>query len=250
MSRSWRSKLVGALAAWLVASVSLVTVVTRGHPVMHAILCMSWGVILLWIAVAGGAMYLLRDRARALTGRIPAPPLAVFTAFSLALLGLEEAVTTTMTNLAPLFGVEVGRAYITASTDYLDVVGLHSGPPVGALLVGWAFVLRRWAFSPFAVFLMFGLTGYVAELFFMGFSPDKIGTFAFWIFVYGLMVWLPAYCLPAERGAAPPPVWSYAAAPFLAVLAALPLLAAAGFLINSVLKHPQVHFPPIVPGGG
>ena len=39
---------------------------------------------------------------------------------------LEEAVTTTMTNLAPFFGVPIGQAYITASANYLDVVLGHS----------------------------------------------------------------------------------------------------------------------------
>jgi hypothetical protein len=38
----------------------------------------------------------------------------------------EEAVTTTMTNLAPLFGVKMGEVAITASANYIEVVTQHS----------------------------------------------------------------------------------------------------------------------------
>jgi hypothetical protein len=64
-----------------------------------------------------------------------------------------------MTNLAPLFGVKVGQAYITSSTNYLDVVALHSVVMFVPLFVGWAVTLSCYDFSPFAVFLLFGLTG-------------------------------------------------------------------------------------------
>jgi hypothetical protein len=37
-----------------------------------------------------------------------------------ALALMEEAITSSMTNLAPLFGVKIGEAYITASTNYFD----------------------------------------------------------------------------------------------------------------------------------
>lgn len=49
-----------------------------------------------------------------------------FVVFATVLALIEEAITTTMTNLAPLFGVEIGEAYITASTNYVDVVLFHS----------------------------------------------------------------------------------------------------------------------------
>lgn len=154
---------------------------------------------------------------------------------------------TAMTNLAPVFGVKMGQAYITASANYPDVILYHSVIALYPFFIGWALVLRKWAFSPFAVFIMYGLTGYVAELFFMGFSMDKVGMFSFWIFVYGNMIWLPAYCLPEDRGAGKPPKWAYFAAPLLATLVAVPFSGGAGYVINEVLHHPPIHFPPIKP---
>lgn len=56
---------------------------------------------------------------------------------------LEEAITTFMTNLAPFFGVKVGEAYITACTNYLDVVLLHSVIVFVPWFIAWAWILKR-----------------------------------------------------------------------------------------------------------
>ena len=146
-----------------------------------------------------------------------------------------------MTNLAPLFGVKVGQAYITASTNYLDVVALHSVVIFVPFFVGWALILSRYDFSPFAVFVLFGLTGTLAE---MSFGFQHLLEFGLWMFVYGLMVYLPAYCVPKDRQTRPLCWWHYPLAivvPFLFLpLVPLPLLA--GLLFP---HHPRIHFPPI-----
>ena len=54
---------------------------------------------------------------------------------------LEEVVTTSMTNCAPLFGVKIGEAYITASSNYFDVILRHS--VVGLGLLGMALGRKR-----------------------------------------------------------------------------------------------------------
>ncbi len=68
--------------------------------------------------------------------------------------------------------------------------------------------------------------------------------FGLWIFVYGLMVFLPAYCVPSERPNRPLRWWHYPLAvfvPFLFIpIVPLPLLA--GLLFP---HHPKIHFPPI-----
>lgn len=79
---------------------------------------------------------------------------------------LEEAITMGMTGLAPLFGVPVGAASITASANCLDVVCLHSVAVFAPMFAAWAILLHR---------------------------VD---------FVYGRMVYLPVDCLPAARGGA------------------------------------------------
>jgi hypothetical protein len=166
--------------------------------------------------------------------------------FATALALLEEVVTTTMTNLAPLFGVKIGEAYITASTNYFDVVLLHSVVVIAPLFLAWALILWRYAFPPFAVFILFGLTGTLMETIAGG--PQHMAEFAMWIFVYGLMIYLPAYCVPTDRGARAPRWWLYP----LAVVAPLPFIASVmltpvQFLLRVWLfpHHPNIHFPPI-----
>ncbi len=71
-------------------------------------------------------MYCFREPIRGAVSRFRLDWRLKFIVFATLLALTEEAITTTMTNLAPLFGVKVGEAYITASTNYLDVVALHS----------------------------------------------------------------------------------------------------------------------------
>ena len=226
---------------WLLATTSLVTVATWSNPRARAVIGMGWGLITLWIGLCGSLMYHFREPIRAAVLRIPLDWKLKFVLFATALALLEEAITTTMTNLAPLFGVKVGEAYITASANYLDVVALHSVVVFIPMFVGWAVILWRYDFSPFAVFLLFGLTGTVAE---MSFGWQHILEFGMWIFVYGLMVYLPAYCLPANRNGRPPPWWLYPLAVFIPMffipLVPLPIIARL-FYPN----HPNIHFPPI-----
>ena len=173
---------------------------------MRAVLGMGWGLIFLWIGVGGTLMYRFREPLREAVLKIRLGWQWKFILFATFLALVEEVVTTAMTNLAPLFGVKVGEAYITASTNYLDVVALHSVVMFVPLFVGWALILSRYAFSPFSVFLLFGLTGTVMETNFGLKNPLEFGL---WIFVYGLMVFLPAYCVPSERNTRPLRWWHY-----------------------------------------
>lgn len=235
---------VGAIATWLVLATSAVTFFVWPNPKARAVLGMGWGLIFLWIGLCGSLMRRFRDQARAFVQGLRWDWRVKFALFATALALLEEAITTTMTNLAPLFGVSVGEAYITASTNFFDVVALHSVVMFVPLFVGWAVILSRYAFSPFAVFMLFGLTGTIMETNLFTKNPLEFGL---WIFVYGLMVYLPAYtCVPAEQARTARSVrwWHYPLAvvvPFLFIpIVPLPLLA--GLLFP---HHPKIHFPPI-----
>jgi len=187
-------------------------------------------------------MFRFRVPIRVFVCRVPWDWRVKFVLFATTLALLEEAVTTSMTNLAPLFGVKIGEAYITASANYLDVVCLHSVVVFVPMFVGWALILWRYDFSVFSVFLLFGLTGTLAET--LSFGPGNLLQAGFWIFVYGLMVYLPAFCIPSERGARPVRWWQYPLAvvvPFL-FLPIVPLPLIAGLLFP---HHPKIHFPPI-----
>ncbi|MHB1309433.1 MAG: hypothetical protein ACYC23_20365, partial [Limisphaerales bacterium] len=121
----------------------------------------------------------------------------------------------------------------------------HSVVMFVPLFIGWAVILRWWRFSPFAVFVLFGLTGLLAET--LAFGPQNLASFALWIFVYGLMVWLPAHWVPEDRPARVPRWWAYPLAvvlPFCFV----PLVLVLAPWLWLTPKHPPIHFPPIVGG--
>jgi hypothetical protein len=231
---------ISMLAVWLIATTSLVTAAVWRSPTARATVGMGWGLILLWIGAGGGLMYLLRKKAQGLVARVPLGWRWKFILFSTLLALVEEAVTTTMTNLAPVFGVRPGEAFITASANYLDVVTMHSVVVFIPMFVGWQWLLGRWRFTPFQVFLLFGITGTLAEC---SFGVQHLREFGLWIFVYGLMVWLPAHCVPVERAARPPRWWHFPLAiivPFAFIpLIPLPLLVK---LIDP--HHPAIHFHP------
>ncbi|MFZ5879240.1 MAG: hypothetical protein ACOY0R_07710 [Chloroflexota bacterium] len=234
--------LIRLLAAWTGLStlfLLLIAIFFMG-PNSRAVIFMATGLVLLWIVLGGALMWIWRDRARALFQRIPLPWGVKFVLFCTLLALTEEAVTVSMTNLAPVFGVPVGAAYITASANYFDVVMLHSVVVFVPMFIAWAWMLRRWDFPARMVFLLFGLTGFLAEAQFAG-SLNLLQA-PFWIFVYGLMVWLPAYSLEARDGIKTAKWGQAGAAVLLPFVFAIPVAILVGLL------HPvSIHFPPIPP---
>jgi hypothetical protein len=231
--------LVLGLAGWMVVVSGLVLALNWSSPVGRAVLGMAWGLIVLWVGGCGLVMWRWREFWCRQASRVRLPWMLKFVLGCTLLAFVEEAITTTMTNCAPLFGVRVGQAYITASANYLDVVLYHSVVIFVPMFIGWAVMLHRWRFTPLAVFVLFGVTGLLAET--VTFGPQNLGNFAFWMFVYGLMVWLPAHWAPAARPARTPRWWVYPLAvvvPFLF----LPLLAVLAPWLWLTPKHPAIHF--------
>jgi hypothetical protein len=179
--------------------------------------------ILFWIVVGGSLTPMLRKRLVPRLAAIPMDWRVRFVLLCTAMALLEEVITTTMTNLAPLFGTTPEEAHITASTNYFIVVCFHSVVMFVPMFIAWALMLSRWAFSPLKVLLLFGITGSMAEA---SINPTSlIG--GFWVFVYGLMVYLPACTVPGDRPATPPRWWHYPLAvvlPFPFVVLAAPMI--------------------------
>ena len=231
---------VTLLGLYLVLSTTLVYFLTRGNQITHAIISMGLGLILLWVVMCGSLMYVLRDHIKRFVQNIPIHWQVKFILFGILMAMLEEAITTSMTNLAPLFGVKIGGAYITASANYFDVVLHHSVIVFVPWFIAWAWILKRYEFSPFWVFVLFGLNGLFAES--LTFGVQHLSEFALWIFVYGLMVYLPAYTIPTERGAQRPKLWHAALAFILPLLIGIPW----AIIVNLMFpNHPSIHFPPI-----
>lgn len=226
----------------MLAVSGLVLAVSWRNPTHRAVIGMAWGLIVLWIGGGGFVMWRWREVWCRWAARVRLPWQVKFVLGCTALALTEEAITTTMTNCAPLFGVQIGEAYITASANYLDVVLYHSVVVFVPMFIGWAVLLHWWRFSPFAVFLLFGFVGLIAET--ISFGLQNLGNFAFWIFVYGLMVWLPAHWAPADRPARIPRWWAYPIAVIVPFLF-LPLMGILAPWLWLTPKHPNIHFPPI-----
>lgn len=236
------TNLIRFLAGWTALSTLLILFIAINFmgPNSRAVVLMGAGLVLLWIVLGGMLMWRFRERIRLWTSGRRLSPSLTFILFCTLLALTEEAVTVSMTNLAPLFGVPLGAAYITASANYFDVVGLHSVVVFVPMFICWAWMGSRWRFSHAEVFLLFGLTGFLAESSFSG--SLNFAQAPFWIFVYGLMVWLPAYCLPSNETRPRPRWWTYPLAVFLPFLFTAPVAGVVGFL------HPiRIHFPPIAP---
>jgi hypothetical protein len=242
-TRRLKTTFILLLGIWLILTTTLVYVATAENQVFRAVISMGLGLIALWVLVGGTLMYVFRERVKALVLKIPLHWQVKFVIFATLLAMTEEAVTTLMTNLAPLFGVAVGEAYITASGNYFDVILHHSVIVFVPWFIAWAWLLKRYDFSPFWVFLLTGLNGLFAESFTFGWQ--NLSQFVLWIFVYGLMVYLPAYTIPAERGAQRPKPWHGILAFFLPLIFGIPWVV----LVNLAFpNHPDIHFPALGTG--
>ena len=230
---------IGGLAVWLVfSSLFLLIVALNSPPNARATLQMALGLGLLWIGGGGSLFYRLRVLIRQVVGKVPLPWAVRFVLFATVLALLEEGISTGMTNAAPLFGVPVGAAYITASANYWDVVCCHSVVVFIPMFIAWAWLLKFWDFRPTGVFLLFGITGLLAETIYGG--AQALLQFSFWIFTYGLMVYLSAESLPSRLTARRPTLWAVLLALLLPIVFAVPVA-----LLVSTLHPISIHFPPI-----
>lgn len=180
-------------------------------PAEMAVLKMGLGLALIWCAGFGlfTWRYGKRIAARMRAWNMPWQRKFILSCTVLAL--LEEAVTTTMTNLAPVLGVPIGQAYITHTANYFHLVLFHSVVIFVPWFFVWAWMLKRFDFRPLEIMILFGITGTLAE------TTLDSGALVngMWIFVYGLMVYIPALALPRREGLRPPRFRHYIMAVFL-----------------------------------
>ena len=211
--------------------------------VTHAVLGMGIGLYLFWIILFGSATALFRDQIRRAMDILKIEWHFKFVVFCIALAMLEEVVTTTMTNLAPIFGARIGQAYITASANYWDVVLGHSVIVFVPMFIAWAVMLSWVDFTANQALLCFGLTGTIGESLFGG--PQHMLEIGMWMFVYGLMIYLPAYCLPRREKARTPRWYHFIIAALLPFVFAVPFLAIAAPAIHHWRPSSATDFPPL-----
>ena len=153
---------------------SFITVANWHQPHRRAVIGMAWGQILLWIVGCGGVMWRWGSFLSQHIERVKLSWPVKFVMGCILLAMLEEAITTSMTNCAPLFGVQPGTAYITASSNYFDVILRHSVVVFVPMFIGWAVLLKCWRFSPFEVSLLWGITGTLLEFAYSGYQGFRI----------------------------------------------------------------------------
>jgi len=163
------------IAAWGCISLSAVSafvLTNEPNPDNRAILKMGLALVLIWCLLGGALMYELRDRFVARARGIPLGWRTRFVVLCIAFAMLEEAVTTSLTNLAPWFGGATDAARITASKNYMVVVFQHSVIAFVPLFLCWGWLLSRYDFRPLEVLLLFGLNGTLAES--LAFGPQNL----------------------------------------------------------------------------
>ena len=197
MRLRWFIRIMFVVAAGYMALLTIFVFSPDSDAVSRAIVKRAWGLFLLWVIMGGALTLRYRERIRQYVLSIATNWQIKFVVFATILALVEELITTGMTNLAPFFGVKMGEAYITASANYFEVIFFHSVIVFIPMFIGWEWLLGRYDFSPNAVFLLFGVTGTLAK--WIAFGVSSPISFAFWLFVYGLMVYLPTYSLPPNR---------------------------------------------------
>jgi len=218
----WILTAIGVYTGLLITLLNIV-LLGSDRPIDRAVILMADGLIVFWIIIGGSLTPMLRRKLVPKLSAIPIGWRVRFVLLCTTMALLEEVITTTMTNLAPVFGTTPEEAHITASTNYFVVVCFHSVVVFVPMFIAWALMLSWWRFTPLKVLLLFGITGSIAEA---SIQPSNlIG--GFWVFVYGLMVYLPACTVPQDRPAKPPRWWSYPLAvvlPFPFVVLAAPVV--------------------------
>lgn len=201
--------------------------------------------IFVWVAVGGWLMHRYQLSIISLIQRYKQRPKSAFVVSGIILACIEEAIACLATNLHGPFGDPTGQAYITASSNYFDLIFLHSVIVIVPLLIAWSMVLERYRFSVSRFFILFGVQGALAEVVFAGMQPALFPT---WLLVYGLMVWLPykalvpAFDLARERRV--PGVAAHVVSLLLAHLGGVIFTFVFIAISHGIFGHPLSHFPP------
>jgi len=200
-------------------------------PDQRAIVAMGLSLILIWCVFGGIVMRLIRGRFVERVRRIKINWRLVFVLLCIIMAMLEEAVTTSLTNAAPLFGAVTEAARITSSKNYLEVIS-HSVVAFIPWFICWAWLLGRYDFRPVEVMLLFGLTGTLAET--LTFGLQNLVGVGMWTYVYGLMVYLPANAVPDNRNVRPARWYHYIVAVLFPLIFIIPF---AIWVLVSIVKY-------------
>ena len=169
----------------------LIWLLNSENPKGFAIISLAIGLFFLWGVCCGFVMYKLKLPFKRYYETHEISPFVVVSIGGIFLALVEEAIATLMTNMAPLFGFSTDEVFITASSNYIEVVTRHSVIVFVPWFIAWAFILQKYSIRPNLVLILFGITGLLAES--LTFGLQNLLQFGFWIIIYGLMIYLPAF---------------------------------------------------------
>ncbi len=178
---------------------SFVWLLNSENPKGFAIITLAIGLFVLWALCFAFIMYRIKDKIKLFYEKRNYSVILVVSLGGILLALVEEAIATLMTNMAPLFGFSTTEVFITASANYIEVVTRHSVIVFVPWIIVWGIILSKYSIHPNVVFILFGITGLFAES--LTFGLQNLLQFGFWIIIYGLMIYLPAYIvyIPNER---------------------------------------------------
>lgn len=182
---------------------------------------------IIWIIIWGSLQYIFRNILKNIINMTSEKWKMKFFTMTIVLVAIEELIAVVMTNNAEEFWWEIWESFITASTNFFEVIFLHSIIVFIPMFYAWIVLLNKYDFSALQVLFFFGISGIIWEIFM---NPIALISW-FWIFIYWLMIALPAYCLP-KRKVKKPWIFAYIQALILPTLFSIPAVWVALLLQN------------------
>jgi hypothetical protein len=190
----------------------------------RAIIYMGLSLIATWCVFGGITMHVTRARFLRWSESLKIGWKSRFVLLSIGMALIEEAITTSLTNLAPYFGAVSANARITISTNYFEVIS-SSVLAFIPWFICWAWLMGRYDFKPLEVMLLFGLTGLIAEATLDSVvNLEDLAGVGMWVYIYGLMVYLPALTVPENRDVRPTRWYHVPLAVFIPLIFVFPFL--------------------------
>ena len=222
-------KLLIAIAIFSIIYLSLVYthISNTWSPNDLAIIKMWIWLFIIWWIIWWFFQFALKNIIKKIVHMTPEKWKMKFFVMCVLLVSIEEFIAVIMTNNAENFWWEVGKAYITASSNYFEVIFLHSIIVFLPMFYSWVVLLKKYSFSASQALFFFGVSWIIWEIFM---NPIALISW-FWIFIYWLMIALPVYCLP-KRDVKKPWFFAYIQALVLPTLFSLPAVWIALFLQN------------------
>lgn len=118
-------------------------------------------------------------------------------------------------------GFSPDNVYITASPNFITLITKHSVIAFLPQFLLWGILLTRYDFSPRWVFLLYGITGFLNELLTFGIGSNAV-SIGYWIIIYGLILYLPAYIIPRKDNLKKPVFYQYSIMIILPILVTVP----------------------------